>query len=159
MELPETLSESASDFAALPSLEPATRVAAYGGMEGGVGRLGHLGHKSLAHPKGRQESRRLRGAGQDVGQRQMTDVQGSLGTSHEALCRLSLPGNPCPGRHWPRVGRFGGENQASPRRPTSPQRRVAGAAAGGSSWCLSLEPSGCVCLNPGSLEPPGWQVG
>ena len=52
MELPETLSESASDFAALPSLEPATRVGAYGGMEGGVGRLGHLGHKSLAQTKG-----------------------------------------------------------------------------------------------------------
>lgn len=34
-ELPETLSESASDLAALPSLEPATRVAAYGGMEEG----------------------------------------------------------------------------------------------------------------------------
>lgn len=52
MELPETLSESASDLAALPSLEPATRVAAYGGMEGRVGRLGHLGHKSLAQTKG-----------------------------------------------------------------------------------------------------------
>ena len=52
--------------------------------------MGHLGHKSLAQTKRRQESRRLHGAGQDVGRRQMTDVQGSLGTSHEALCRLSL---------------------------------------------------------------------
>lgn len=75
------------------------------------------------------------------------------------LPSVSLPGEPCPGCHWPGVGRFRGENQASPRRPTSPWRHMAGAAAGGNSWCLSLEPKGCMCLNPSSLEPPGWQVG
>lgn len=31
---------------------------------------------------------------------------------------------------------------------------MAGAAAGGNNCCLSLEPNGCVCLNPSSLEPP-----
>lgn len=93
-------------------------------------------------------------AGQDAGQRQMTGVPAAWVLVMRPLPSISLPGNSCPGCHWPGMGRFGGENQASPRLPTSTQRRVAGAAAGGSSWCLSLEPNGCVCLNPSSLEPP-----
>lgn len=36
---------------------------------------------------------------------------------------------------------------------SSPQRHVARAAVVG-SWHLSLESSGCVCLNPSPLEPP-----
>ena len=55
MELPETLSESASDLAASPSLEPETRLGAYGTLKEwreGVGLLGHLGYKFFAQTKG-----------------------------------------------------------------------------------------------------------
>lgn len=91
-------------------------------------------------------------AGQDIGQRQMS--QAARVSVMRPPPSVSLPGNSCPGCYWSGMGRFGRENLASPRLPTSPRRRVAGAAAGGSSWCLSLEPNGCVCLNPSSLEPP-----
>lgn len=100
-------------------------------------------------------------AGQNVGQRQMTHIPGSLDTSHEALAFcLSLPGNPCPGCHWPGVGRFGGEHQASPRHPTSPLGgawlgQLLGATTGVCPW----SPTAVCALIPAPWSPPGWQVG
>lgn len=117
--------------------------------------MGYIDCKSLFKTRGEaaiQESF-MEVARQDMEQRRMTGVPGSLDTTHEALALcLSLPGN-LPWCHWPGVGRFRGKNQAL-RHAISPWKRMAGAAAGGNSWCLSLEPNGCVCINPSSLEPP-----
>lgn len=50
------------------------------------------------------------------------------------------------------MGRSWGES-GLPKASDLPSEERGGAAAGGSSWCLSLEPNGCVRLNPSSLEP------
>lgn len=116
-----------------------------------------MGHKSPFQTRGEAANPRRLNGGDRTGCRTEADDKGPKEPGYQVMRPLPsvpLPGISCPGCYWPGMGRFGEENQASSRLPTSTRRRVAGAAAGGSSWCLSLEPHGCVCLNPSSLEPP-----
>jgi hypothetical protein len=115
-----------------------------------LGQLGHMDCKSLSQARKKQQSRKASWRWQD---RMWTEADDRHPKQQEndywASAFFPLPENRCPAATG--QGRADlGEKISQP----SLHRRVAGAAARGSSWCPFLEPNGCVCLNPTPLEPP-----
>lgn len=89
----------------------------------------------------------------------MTDIPGNLDTSQKALALCLSARKLLSWVPLARGGQVWGRELGLSKAPYLSLEAYGWAAAGGNSWCLSLEPNGCVCLNPSSSEPPRRQVG
>lgn len=89
---------------------------------------------------------------------------GRIGCSEEVVAGVAynqkiqlfapLPGNSCAGCRWLGVDRLEAKNQASPRRPTIAQGRVARTAAGAAAGVCPWSPKAVCALILAPLEPP-----